>query len=341
MNVLMPCAGFAKRFPSDVPKYLRSMPDMRPMFAWALDSFKNHPEPIYPYFAIRKEHNETFDAVRLIHEAIPSAKVMVLDHDTNGPAVTVYEMIKHFGVRGAFAVKDCDCAFTTQEWHCNECAVFLGWRETAVGDRSSKSWAETRGGFVTSIVEKERPLDWYCHGCYQFADAADFIYTFDRMQRPSEVFCSHVIRHMLEVGHHFRAIECSQLHDWGTWEKYVSWRQERKVLFIDIDGCVSTCGSPFITNPWSDTTILPSVADKLSQLNAAGCALYLITSRPESERAKTEEMLMNAGISWTRIIYGVSNGPRVLVNDYADSNPYPAASAINTERNSGSWIKQI
>ena len=48
-----------------------------------------------------------------------------------------------------------------------------------------------------------------------------------------------------------------------------------------------------------------------------------------------------AGVEWHRIFYGIAGGPRVIVNDFADSNPYPACVAINTERNSGDWIKKV
>ena len=342
MNVLMPCAGLYSRFPSGIPKYLRVLNDLRPMLSWALDSIRSHPEGIKPYFAIRKENEDIWGATAIIKELETNAEVMVLDHITNGPACTVYEMIKHFSIDGRFIVKDCDCSFNTNGVWPEKSAVFLGWRETAIGDRGTKSWAAVKDGFVTSLCEKQSPLDWYCHGGYQFASAKEFVTTFAKSQNHfGEIFCSNIINKLIENGAKFQAIECKDLHDWGTWEKYISWRQNRKVYFIDIDGTITTAGSPFGRDSWKEVKVIVGVKEKLETLKKAGCAIYLTTSRPDSESNVTEEVLKSGGIIWDRIIYNIQNGPRVIINDYADSNPYPSVEAINTERNSGSWVKMI
>jgi hypothetical protein len=205
-------------------------------------------------------------------------------------------------------------------------------RESAIGDRGSKSWVEIKNGFVASIYEKSRPLDWYCHGGYQFDSAADFVYEFDNLKQEKEIFCSNIINKMLEKGARFHAVKCTDLHDWGTWEKYVFWRRQRKAYFIDIDGTITNAGSPFGKGSWREVRVLDGVKEKIQSLKQAGCAIYFTTSRPESEASITEEILKNEGIIWDRIIYGIQNGPRVIINDYSDSNPYPSAEAINTQK---------
>lgn len=341
MNVLMPCAGLYKRFPDDVPKYLRVLSDMRPMFSWALDSVRNYPGGVKLYFAIRKENDDIWDAASVIKQFENNAEVMILDHQTNGPACTVYEMIKHFRIDGRFIIKDCDCYFNSNGvWPINS-AVYLGWRESAVGDRGNKSWVEVKDGFVASICEKEKPLDWYCHGGYQFESAIEFINVFDRINDTKEIFCSNIIDKMLKMGVKFQAISCQDLYDWGTWEKYVSWRQKRKSYFIDIDGTITNAGGPFGKNNWKNVKVISGVKEKIQSLKNDGCAIYIVTSRPELESESTEEILKNGGIVWDKIIYGIQNGPRIMINDYANSNPYPSVEAVNTERNSGSWIEMI
>ena len=347
MNVLMPCGGLCKRFPPGPPKYLRVMNDMRPMFSWALDSVRRFPGGIQPYFAILREHEEQWHVADVIRQFEPAAAILVLDHPTRGPACTVDEMIRQFAIRGSFLVKDCDCAFTVVDtctavdvWP-KESAIYVAWRETAEGDRASKSWVEIRNGYVADIAEKQRPLDWYCHGGYQFDDAADFLYAYRHVNGASEVFLSHVISKMLGVGVPFKAVEVCDPHDWGTWAKYVSWRQKRKSYFIDLDGVVTNCGTPFGQDGWPTTDVLPDVADKIKSLREAGSAIYFVTARPESAADYTEKSLAAAGIAWDRIFYGIQGGPRVIVNDYADSNPYPACEAVNTWRNSGDWVKKV
>ena len=334
----MPCAGLNKRFPPGPPKYLRVLNDMRPMFAWALDSVR----PVMDRLcvAIRREHKDEWNAAVEIRKLQPKAEFLILDHDTPGPAATVAEMIECLGIRGSFLVKDCDCGFTVDQWPLGS-AVYVAWRETAVGDRGGKSWVEVRNGYVVSIAEKQRPLDWYCHGGYQFADAADYLYAYKRLGGLPELFVSHVIAKMLEVGIPFAACEVQQPHDWGTWEKYVTWRQQRKSYFLDLDGCVTACGTPFAKDGWPTTKVLPGVADKIRELLAAGSTIYLVTARPEEAASYTEAALEMAGVEWHRIFYGIAGGPRVIVNDFADSNPYPACEAINTERNSGDWTRKV
>jgi len=343
MNVLMPCAGLNSRFPAGPPKYLRTMNDMRPMFSWALDSMRTFPDGIAPFFAIRKEHDEQWDAAAVIRQFEPTAQVLVLDRDTRGPACTVEAMLRHFGVHGGFVVKDCDCAFRLPQgatWP-TDSAVYVAWRETATGDRGSKSWIEERNGEVRSIVEKQRPRDWYCHGGYQFGDVADYLHTFQRIEQEGEIFVSHVISKMLDAGFRFMAKMVCEAHDWGIWDNYVSFRQKRKAYFIDLDGCVTTCGTPYGPGGWATTTVLPGVAEKIAKLRKAGSSIYFLTGRLASEAEHTEATLSRAGVRWDRIIYGIQGGTRVLVNDYADSNPYPACEAINTFRDSADWLSKV
>jgi hypothetical protein len=86
---------------------------------------------------------------------------------------------------------------------------------------------------------------------------------------------------------------------------------------------------------------LKGVKEKIVKLYEAGNTIYILTARPFGMSAHTEAMLKKRGIPFHRIIYDLPVNARVLVNDYAASNPYPAAVAINTQRNSANWVDML
>jgi len=58
-----------------------------------------------------------------------------------------------------------------------------------------------------------------------------------------------------------------------------------------------------------------------------------MTARPEAYRAKTAAALATAGLDCHALIMGCRHGRRILVNDHAQSNPFPAAVGLSVERN--------
>ena len=47
------------------------------------------------------------------------------------------------------------------------------------------------------------------------------------------------------------------------------------------------------------------------------------------------------GVLYHQLIMGIYHGTRYLINDYSKTNPYPAAKAINTKRNSCDFLEKI
>ena len=43
--------------------------------------------------------------------------------------------------------------------------------------------------------------------------------------------------------------------------------------------------------------------------------------------------MRQAGLSWHSVIFGINHARRVLINDFAASNPHPSAVAVNIPRN--------
>jgi hypothetical protein len=346
IDVLMPCGGQYKRFPpGGLPKYLRPLNDMRPIFIHALQAILPIARNIY--FSVRKQVEEHWGVSAIIKRYVPQAQIMVLKTETRGPAHTIYEMIKHFNLKEPFLSHDNDCSWNpvNLNWDKTQNAIVVAWRETAVGDRGSKSWVvlKKNSDEIGWIEEKKTPTDWYCHGSYQFADPQLFCTVYDELldQGHEEIFCSRLIQELLKRDKKFYCIQCTQPDDWGTWEKYVEWRSRYKLYLFDLDGVITEAGTPYGKMTWDEVLPLNGVKEKLTKLIDAGNTIVILTARPSTTAKITEEMLEAYKIPYHRIVYDLPVSSRVLINDYAASNPYPSAISINTPRNSASWIDMI
>lgn len=106
-------------------------------------------------------------------------------------------------------------------------------------------------------------------------------------------------------------------------------------IFCDIDGTLAK-HRPLTHNviPGTKLEVLPATVAKISEWEAKGYNIVLITGRKESMRAVTEQQLMEAGIFYDKLIMGIGGGKRVLINDRKpDGSEY--ALAINIDRNEG------
>jgi ribonucleotide monophosphatase NagD (HAD superfamily) len=107
------------------------------------------------------------------------------------------------------------------------------------------------------------------------------------------------------------------------------------LYLVDIDGVVLKNSGQYIAPLWDDPDE-PIVANvnALKKITAAGAQIIFVTARPERYRQKTERALSELGLTWHAAIFGVNHACRTLINDFAQSNPYPSAVAINLPRNS-------
>ncbi len=75
----------------------------------------------------------------------------------------------------------------------------------------------------------------------------------------------------------------------------------------------------------------------LKELHEKGkTEIILTTSRPEAFKQETVIELYEKEIPYDKLIMGLSHTKRIIINDYANSNPYPSCDSINIERKSDS-----
>jgi dTDP-glucose pyrophosphorylase len=119
VQILMPMGGLGSRFAKEgytTAKPLISV-DEKPMFMKALDSFKTNPGFDFEYlFVIRKDQNEKYDLAHQIKQSIPSAKISILEKDTQGAVETCLLAEDYIDDTLPIIIADCDIYFESKEY---------------------------------------------------------------------------------------------------------------------------------------------------------------------------------------------------------------------------------
>jgi hypothetical protein len=341
-TLLLPCAGKSTRYPGTRPKWMLTLPEGDLALARAAASL---PSTAYEraIIAVRGEHEAKYQASALLRGVFgESVEVLVLDRDTRGPAETVAEMIRRAGVTGAFVVKDADSFFDSAPPPDGNFVALSDVRQSPhMANVGAKSFAIiNENNLVVEMVEKSLASNFVSVGLYGFADAATYLDLFDHLAIDAggqEFFVSHVMNRGIIAGMVVAPHFVAGLVDVGTLEDWRRYVRPRGTIITDLDGVVFQNHSRHFPPFWTETDkpIDDNVATLLHWQNL-GAQLIFMTARPEEFRAKTEQTLAKLGLRTHALIMGCHHGRRFLVNDHAASNPYPAAVAVSTERNSPS-----
>jgi len=105
-------------------------------------------------------------------------------------------------------------------------------------------------------------------------------------------------------------------------------------IFLDIDGTLLKHQGSLSLTGIMPPVLLDGVHEKLDEWDKKGYRIILITGRKESMREITEKQLCAVGINYDRLIMGIGNGPRLLVNDTSEKGKQTAFAAT-VERNKG------
>lgn len=336
MEIIVPAAGLSSRFPNTKPKYLLYDYDHKMMLVRALEQFLPPVDNIY--IGILREHVEKFNAYEYVTNEIPSAKVMIFDQPTNGPATTVYEMLQHFKISpyANIFIKDCDSFFKMPPFFTTENVVCVSKvsENNTLHNLASKSFVRTNEqGIITDIMEKKVISDTFCVGGYHFAQAKTFLQHYlSILDSKNEIFVSHVISNSMLSGELFYENSVTDYVDvgtWGAWHKY----NDMPVIFCDIDGTIIKAQGRYGPNNFNDPAIpLVENVARIKEYHDRGCMIIFTTARTVEYTEITNKMLFDLGFSKFMLIMGLHASKRILINDYNGANPYPRAEAINIRR---------
>lgn len=111
-----------------------------------------------------------------------------------------------------------------------------------------------------------------------------------------------------------------------------------KTIFCDIDGTlikhVGSTNKQAISSTTS-STVLENTIKAINMWDKLGYNLILTTGRKESLRVKTENELLNCGITYDQLIMGIGGGDRILINDRKEKGKYNTAYALNVVKDKG------
>lgn len=345
MNTLIiPCAGKSNRFPNMQPKWMLTHPDGELMIEKALKGLNTE---IFDRIIITivKPHDEKYEAGLVLSQVFknnPKIEICLLDDFTSSASETVYLTLEKMNVEGAFVVKDSDnCVKVNLPYPIkNSITGYDLHKHSDISNIPGKSFLiVNEQNIIEDIIEKRVVSNIICLGVYAFEDAELFKDAYNELKEKNisgEMYISHVISYLLRSKKHiFIAIEAQGYEDWGTLTEWHQVQKNYRTYFCDVDGVLmKNCGKYGSKNWYNNRETIPENMETIRQLQAKGAQIVITTSRTEEFRKDLENILNENGIKPYAILMGMNHAARVVINDFAPTNPYPSGLAITLPRNS-------
>jgi len=342
-TLIIPCAGKSSRFPNMKPKWMLTHPDGRLMIEKSLEGIDLEAfEQII--ITIVRPHDEKYEAGLILQQVFkhhPKVKICLLDDFTSSASETIYLTLKKMNVKGAFVIKDSDnyVKFDLPKPIKNAIVGYDLSQHPDVSNIPGKSFLIVNDqNIIQDVIEKEIVSKVICLGVYIFENAADFLKAYETLKQKNvsgEMFISHVISYMLTNDSTiFAAIMAQAYEDWGTLKEWKEVQKRFRTYFVDVDGVIMKNSGKYGKINWSNNhTLLEENVRCLVELQQNGAQIVITTSRTEEYRDELMRMLNQAGIFPYAVLMGMNHAARVVINDFAPTNPYPSGIAITLPRN--------
>lgn len=339
LTLIVPCA--APLIGPRRPKWLLTTPSGDLLVAQAAHSIAASKIDRTIVICLR-EAEEKYGVTEVLRRAFAeTVECVVLDGQTAGPAETVYEAIRRAGVTGPIVIKDSDSFFADPGPIAAGSFVAVTDIRTlaAVSDPGKKSFVRlNEQGVIDDIIEKDVASNLISIGLYGFDDATMFTAEYESIAAlfgAQPRFVSHIVASCIGRGQVFQPLYVDAFVDIGTRADWTAYRGMFPTIVLDIDGVIFRNQSLFFPPYWGDPVEpIAGNVEHLLSLQERGAQLIFMTARPEPYREATMAALSGLGLRVHALVMGCKHGTRYLVNDFAASNPYPTAIAVNTRRNS-------
>ncbi len=344
-TLIIPCAGKSSRFPSMKPKWMLTHPNGNLMVQEAMGGL-NSSSFDRIIITIVKEHSEKYEA-KLILEQIFNIKknkkieILELDYFTDSQSQTVYETLIKKKVRGNFVVKDSDNFVKVNKINYPEFIVGLDINNFSreIFRLKSKSFVvKNDQNIITDIIEKKISSENICLGVYGFNDPNKFIEAFEKLSKQNnknEIYLSHIIYYLIGTNKSiYKYIEAQDFEDWGTLEDWRNTQDRYSTYFLDIDGVIVENRGKYGKENWSNyLNVIVENMNFIKYLYEGGAQIVLTTSRGKKDMEAIKNLFKKEGIKIHGIVTNCNHSPRIIVNDFAATNPYPSCKSINIPRN--------
>ena len=357
VTLVVPSAGRSSRFPGVKPKWMLTQPSGCLMVVDALGALDlTHVEHVV--IGLLKEHVDKYCAgdvdaiIKIFEDGVPrlqeiKVSIVVIAEETVDQTQTIECILNAAKVTGPIFLKDCDNQFKCPVPTLDGVATLEITRETesGVSNVASKGYValNSQTGQLTSIVEKLMVSNTFCIGGYAWRSAQDFLSRVAQARKYQimasategvELAVSDVIWLKMVTGAPFLSIPAANYEDWGTLPSWRAYCDSFKTLFVDIDGTLVKNSGQYFVPTWGTTAPLTKNVEHLNKMHATGrVRIILVTSRLERFRDATVKQLERYGVKYDQILFGMLHASRVVINDYAPTNPYPSAECVNIPRN--------
>lgn len=333
MDVIVPCAGLSSRFPGMRPKYLLIDFSKKLMVERALVK-----TPGKKHIVLLREHVNLYDAEAIIRDCFGDVvNIIILETPTQGPAETVYQALMRLNLSGPFMVRDCDSFFDMRTVDGNAVHTSTLSENLNLAGAAALSYViQNDQGTITNIVEKQVVSDTFCVGAYQFASADEYKTAYTSLKTfGKELFISNIISYMISQGQIFNTAPVKNYVNVGTLKEWLAFN-DRPTIVCDIDGVVCYSQSSLGSNSYDRKQYTPiqKNVDTLHKYMSRECKIVFMTARPYEFKNVTRKMLNELGFGECELIMDINHAKRIIINDFAGSNPYPSCEAVNLERNS-------
>lgn len=341
-SLIVPMGGKSSRFPGMRPKWMLTHPMTNRFMVTEsilginLDFFD------CIYFIFLQEHEDKYKFHMGFCDELEEcgikdrSEIIFLEEQTSSQSETVYNAIKQNNIDGFIFIKDSDGYYECNIDHADNQIAFFDLNDMDNINARTKSYIELDvNGIVTNIVEKKVISSTFSAGGYGFASASQFCEIFDKIRDlDGECYVSNVIFEMILSGSKFQGLSTRNFKDWGTIDAWNTYKSQYKCLFVDIDGTLVTNSSAHFPPYVGSGECLSSNIEHLNSLHRSGkVKIILTTSRPSYLRELTIKELEEKGILYDQLVIGLPHCKRIIINDFAKSNPYPSCEAINLPRN--------
>ena len=339
-------AGKSSRFPGMRPKWMLTHPISGSFMC--IESIKGLNVGFFDriFFTILREHEENFKVSIGINRALEDLenyqeikgkiKITILEEPTSSQSETVYYTIKENKIDGFIYIKDSDGYFHLDIDTDSNQVTYFDLNNVEDINARSKSYIEIdSNNIVTNMVEKKVISSKFCVGGYGFKSASEFCENYEKIRsQTEECYISNVVFQMILNGSIFNGNEASEFLDWGTLKSWNDYKSNIYTVFVDLDGTLITNTSHLMPPFIGEGEPLLNNINSIRRIKENMGFVVITTSRPEKYRSVTIEEMERHQIPYDILIMGLPHSQRLLINDFAKSNPYPSCSAINIQRGS-------
>lgn len=295
---------------------------------------------------IVKEHSIKHDAKLVLEQAFDvknnkKIEILELDDFTTSQSQTVFETLKKKKIKGPFVVKDSDNFVKVKINHLSEFVVGLDinkFPKEVLRLKSKSFLVKNDQNIITDIIEKKISSENICLGVYGFSDPEKFVTAYNALSKQNqkgEIYLSHIIFYLIATNKSiYKYIEADDFEDWGTLQDWKNTQITHSTYFVDIDGVLLENRGKYGKENWSNSLLpIDENIEFIKELYNKGAKLVLTTSRSQKYLSGFKKFLKEQGVEIHAIVAECNHSPRIIINDFSSTNPYPSCKAINIPRN--------